>query len=582
MAWSVIKEAGVGRVPDPGPDLRGSPLQHPVYAARARDGSYLIVDETGRDKVVPYSFGCRTIRVDASGALLYDSSEHGIEDGFGCLMDDGCIGILRRTRWELLVVDPDGKALDCLRLDTFSKRLPKTVTWTCKGTFLLVFNNRVYNNDIVEIDRHGQLLWCLPQGPRHIGMVIHAELTPADTILVADPILHVAMELNRAGEVIWEFGERKHPSRRIDHLSTPLSITQLPDGRRLVADTRNHRVVLIDADAAGCELIPHDGTFRDPGFASLLDNGNYLVCDTGNSRVIELDARGYIAWYCGAPAVSRRLLSYPRSVEVTDSGAYLVADTAHDRIIEIRDEEISERPFLDEPGLFWPRCVRQLPGGSLLIADARNQRIVQVSPEGRVEKQLAEVLLDGEPCALQDPHDVRLLNNGRLLITDSHQDLVIEADWSGVVHLAVGRHGSVRLQDPHSAQQLDDGTTVVADTGNHRIVLVDRNGDALRELRTLQSDSCSLRLHNPRYVEVSSDGSMVIADTGHNRILAVDADGRVLWELSRFPELAQPLLNQPRWVKLLGNDEVVICDHFHHRILHVRNDARPVAAACAD
>ena len=61
--------------------------------------------------------------------------------------------------------------------------------------------------------------------------------------------------------------------------------------------------------------------------------------------------------------VHRRLLSYPRSVEVTGSGRYPVADTAHDRVIEVIDGQIRERPFKGKPELFWPRCVRLLPSG---------------------------------------------------------------------------------------------------------------------------------------------------------------------------------------------------------------------------
>ena len=152
--------------------------------------------------------------------------------------------------------------------------------------------------------------------------------------------------------------------------------------------------------------------YGDPAYADVLDNGHCLICDTGNARVIELDERGYIVWHYGTSVVSRRLLSYPRSVDVTGSGGYLVADTAHDRIIEILDGQIRERPFQDQPGLFWPRCVRMLPGGSLLIADARNSRIVEVSSEGHVLRALSHIDLDGQQ-ALQDPHDVRLLPDGR-------------------------------------------------------------------------------------------------------------------------------------------------------------------------
>ena len=485
-------------------------------------------------------------------------------------MDNGSLAILRRTNWELLIVSPYGEVTDSLRLATFSKRLPWSVTWTCNKTFLILFVNRAYELDIIEIDSKGRLLWSLPVNSRNIGIVTNAQLTPSNTVLVADSMRHVAVEIDRAGNIVWQFGETKHPSRDINHLSSPSSIRRTEDGRSVIADTRNHRVLLIDAKGTDCQTVHHDGTFRDPLYADLLDNGNCLVCDTGNKRVIELDKQGYIVWDYGAPVVSRRLLSYPRSVDVNGSGGYLIADTAQDRIIELVDEHVVEMPFKGKPGLFWPRCARMLPSGSLLIADARNQRVVEVSTDGKVLNQLTHIDLDGRR-ELEDPHDVRMLADGRLLITDSSQDLVVVTDWSERVYLAVGGKGAGVLKDPHSAQGLEGGGIIITDTGHSRIVVTDSTGAVVHEFGCILDGAGQYRLHHPRYVEVTPSGTMVIADTGHNRILAAMLDGGFLWELSMIPDSLQPLLNQPRWVRLIGEDEVVICDHFHHRILHLRH-----------
>jgi len=571
MIWSVINETGIDLVSESGAGNEKL-LHSPAFATQANDGTYLIVDELAKEKLVPFSFGCRTIRVDANRNILYDSLDSGIDDGYGCLLDNGFMAILRRTKWELLIVSPQGRVTDCLRLDSFSKRLPRFVSCTHNDTFLIVFLNRAYDLDIIEIDLQGRLLWCLPPHVRHIGIPESVELTLTDTILIADPLLHVAMEIDRTGNVVWQFGETKHPSKRADHLSSPSSVRRTADGRRLIADTRNHRILLVDVDGTSCEVKPHDGNLCDPKYADVLSNGNYLVSDTGNARVIEMDKQGDIVWDYGIPIASSRFLSYPRSVEVTAPGRYLIADTANDRIIEVFDGQVNAKPFHDKPGLFWPRCVRALPSGSLLIADARNSRIVEVSAEGRVLRQLSYFKLDGRKV-LQDPHDVRMLSNGHLLVADSQSDLVMVVDWSGGVHQIIGQNGSVDLDDPHSAQKLDDGCIVIADTGHHRILVVDPLGNVVREISEIHTDSSCLRLNRPRYVEIIPDGTMVIADTGHNRILAATSTGRFIWEFSRVPDSPLPLLNQPRWVKLLSRNEVVICDHFHHRILHVKNDS---------
>jgi hypothetical protein len=568
MTWSVIYETGIDLDSIPEGENQ-SLLKYPTYAAKADDGTYLIVDELGKEKQLPFSFDCRTVRVDTNCNILYDTLDEGIDDGYGCLLDDGYMGILRRTKWELLIISPVGAVTNCLRLESFSKRLPRLVSWTHNQTLLIVFLNRAYDLDIVEIDLQGRLLWCLPEHVKHIGIAISVQLMQSNTILIADPIRHVAIEINRKGDIVWQFGETKHPSSRIDHLSSPCSIRHVRNGLRMVADTRNHRILLIDPDGVNCELMPHDGTLRDPTYADMLSNGNCLLCDTGNARIVELDEQGYIIWHYGSSIVPRRLLSYPRSVEVTESGSYLVADTAHDRIIEIHGGQISEMPFHDKPGMFWPRCVRALPSGSLLIADARNSRIIEVSNRGHVINQLTHIMLEGRQ-ALKDPHDVRMLSNGHLLVTDSQNDLVIEVDWSGEVHQLIGNNDSISLDDPHSAQILDNGSFVIADTGHHRILVLNSKGKLVRAISEVYTDSSCFRLHHPRYAEVNHDGTMVIVDTGHNRILAATMTGRFIWECSRLPDSPQPLLNQPRWAKLIDGDEMVICDHFHHRILHVK------------
>jgi hypothetical protein len=206
-----------------------------------------------------------------------------------------------------------------------------------------------------------------------------------------------------------------------------------------------------------------------------------------------------------------------------------------------------------------------------LVADSRNGRILEVSSDGKLIHQLTH-LQGAVTSALGDPHDVRLLANGHLLITDSSQGLVVEVDWAGHVYRAIGAADTVQLADPHSAQPLNDRELVITDTGHHRLVIVDDESRCVRELNEIHGDSSCFRLHSPRYAEALADGTMVIADTGNNRILCATATGEFLWEFSHVPDSPQPHLSQPRWATLLNHNEVVICDHFHHRILHVKRE----------
>lgn len=566
--WRLVNELGFESAPSP---AAGPQLCFPVFAAKTPDGGLLIGDELGTSKLVPFRFESRTLLVSPTNEITYDSTLQGIDDGIGCLLDRGFTAILRRTKWELQIVSPQGVVTECLPLWPFSKRMPRYVSWTDRGTFLIVFCNRVREVDIIEVDRQGRLLWFLPPQSGEIGLAGSVQWLPSDTFLIADPFRHVVVEIDRDGSVVWRFGEVDQPSLAVSRLAGPASARVMPDGKYLVADMRNHRLLLIGRDGTSSPVTPDDGGFCDPMYASPLDDGNLLVCDTGNRRVVEMEMTGRIVRELGNAAPQKRFLSYPRSVEFSGDGKYVVADTANDRIMEFAAGQVRELPVRIQPPLFWPRCARILPSGGLLIADGRSGRILEVAADGSVLRELCKIDM-GDDRAFGDPHEVRLLPNDHLLIVDSSQDLVVEADWSGRVYRRIGEQGELTLSDPHSAQQIDDGCLLIADTGNHRILFIAADGTCIRQLHAIESDSCCYRLNFPRYVEVIEDGTMVIADTGNNRILAATTSGKFLWEFSVVPGTRIGQMNQPRWARLISRNEVVVCDHSQHRILHVKRE----------
>ncbi|MCA9264662.1 MAG: hypothetical protein KDA60_12465 [Planctomycetales bacterium] len=568
--WCLVNELGRQGV-NALANARTGPLTFPTYAVAAGDGTYLISEETHVEKQIPFRFECRTIRVDQSGRVLLDTMTLGIEDGFGCLLDDGRVAILRRTKWELLLTGPTGESIQRIELARFSKRIPRFATWTIRGTFLIVFYNRSFDLDIIEVDLQGRLLWYLPRGAGSLGIAGSVQLLPSDHVLVADPFRHRVVELDREGNVVRQYGQDDHPSAVESRLSSPTSGMEMVDGRIVVADTRNHRVMIIDSEDSARPLPVQEGMLCDPTYVQPTHRGTYLICDTGNSRVLEVDETGHPIWSYGASQVGHRCLSYPRSVDILAADHYLVADTAHDRVVDFTGGRIVPKPFHGDPPLFWPRCVRILPSGSLLIADARNRRIVEVSPDGEALHQLT-AFGGREGAPFHDPHDVQMLSNGHLLVTDSTRDIIVEVDWDGHAYAVIGENDGIDLDDPHSAQQLDDGSVLISDTGHHRILLVAANGKLVREWKDLKSAVGCYRFHLPRYAEVCEDGTLAIADTGNNRVLAATLDGEFLWEFCRVPGSTHPFLSQPRWVRLINRDEAVICDHFHHRVVHVKRE----------
>ena len=572
MSFTLVDEVGIeaGPAEAAGRAVYSTflPLHYPVFAARAENGTTVIVDELAIEKSLHLRAWYRTLTLDAAGKLLWDSAESGAGDAYGFLAGER-LGILRVTQREIELFAATRERVATVDLSPLSKRMPLVASHTPQGTFLVGFADHLFEVDIVEIDEHGRLLWYLPHLDRlgHPGSI---QLLQNGNILVADEFCHVVLELGRDGSVVQQLGGWRDPGRRGNRLSSPRAASEALDGTQLIADTRNHRVLRVAADRGVEALAEPTGGLSSPTHAVLLPDGNLLVCDAGNRRVVEYDERGEVRAHWGDSRPSRRLFSFPRSVESLAGGGLLVCDTAHDRVVVVQNGEPTAWPLAAPTDLFWPRCARLLPSGTLLVADGRNGRVLEVAPSGEMLRQLDRLQFDGER-PLDDPHDVRLLPNGHLLVTDAPSGLVVETDWGGQVFRAVGgEDAAVRLRDPHSAQLLVNGSILICDSGNHRVLWVSPGGEIVTDLRALSSGAALLRLSGPRYAEISPAGVLVIADTGNNRVLAAEESGELLWELSYVAGSRLPFLNQPRWAQVTAADEVVVCDHCHHRVLRLR------------
>jgi DNA-binding beta-propeller fold protein YncE len=563
VTWFLVEEIGLSHRGAAG---AARALAFPTSAARLPGGATMIVDARATHKLVPLRAEYRLSLIEPDGAQ--HSQETGpwtLEDGPAFPLDNGAIAVLRVPRWELAVFRANGGLDRTVALWTVSKKMPVVAAPTPAGGFVVAFGDRVHNVELAEVDRDGRLVWELPEaGRRRLGFPGSVQSLPSGNVLVADTFGHVALELTRAGDVVWQLGTPGDPGLRGDRLSAPHSVREVADGTRLVADTRNHRILEARPRGVVRKIVPPRGRLCMPTFADRLPNGHVLVCDAGNARVVECDDAGRIVWEFGAPNPAPRAFSFPRSVEPRGDGGLLVSDTANDRIVVARNGHCEEWPVEDARGLFWPRCARMLPSGSVLVADGRHGRVLEIEPTGRIVRVL-ERLQGHLDHALDDPHDVRLLTGGRMLVTDAPPGLVVETDWAGNVYRYVDG-----LRDPHSAQLLSDGRLLIADSAAERVLWVAPDGTIAGEWRSLSNGTARLRLSQPRYVEQGADGTIAVVDTRNNRVLLADENARLVADLTTVPGSAVPSLDQPRWAHLPSPGELLVADHGHHRVLRLR------------
>jgi len=568
VSWELLREYGLEYAPSYAPRAAVE-LSWPVLAERIAGVGYLLVDES-LEYNPPIRTHCRTLLLSEARAVIYDSRARNIHDAFGCRMDQERFAILRRARREILVLSASGECFKRIDLSRVSAHPPRILCWTGRKTFLVNFATPGLSSEIVEVDLQGRVLWNLVGASGAVRLPGSMQLLENDSILIANERAHVVEELHRDGSTAIRWGKQNLPSAEQGSLFSPKWAQQLDNGTLLIADAFNHRCLAIDVAGRVSTIQPNDASFLIPSAIAPASDGNYLICDAGLRCVLELDAMNRILWQVGVTRVRKRYLSFPRSVQRLDGGVYVIADTAHNRIVEFDGALHRESRASDGASLLWPRAARRTGKGTTLVADGRNSRILELAADGRMLRQLSVLRYGGQGIELEDPHDVRLLPNLNLLVTDSAANLVFESDWRGNAVWVVGPVAGSTVEDPHSAQMLSDGRIMISDSGNHRILFVDpRTGTSLA-MTEFQSRTARYPLSYPRYAEVAEDGTLVVVDSHNNRVLGADLDGNLLWELSRVPRSPLPFLHFPRWAHALSRDEVVVSDHFNHRIVHVR------------
>ena len=244
-------------------------------------------------------------------------------------------------------------------------------------------------------------------------------------------------------------------------LNTPMGVAMDPVGNVLVADTYNHRVLLVTPSRAlravagtGTSGASPEGTaplaaqLRGPRAVCADHGGNVYIVDTSNHRVLRLPPGGTLQTAAGngsrgsagdAGAARLAQLNTPSACATDSAGNLFIADTANHAIRKVSpagvistvagsgaagasgDEGAAALCRMDSP-----RGVAVDDLGDIFIADTGNQRIRQVTPDGVIHSiagtGAAGFAGDGGPSAgalLNGPQGLFLDGAGDLYFADS-------------------------------------------------------------------------------------------------------------------------------------------------------------------
>ncbi len=179
-------------------------------------------------------------------------------------------------------------------------------------------------------------------------------------------------------------------------MNAPRDIAIAPDGTLYVADSRNNRILHLDANGSlinqwgsYANILEGEapaGTFNEPWGIAVAADGSVYVSDTWNHRIQKFNADGKFITMWGTFGSDTPLMFYgPRGIDVDDAGRVYLADTGNKRILIFSENGDFITLFggygflpgqLDEP------CgVAVDHNGAVYVSDTWNQRMQVFYPD---------------------------------------------------------------------------------------------------------------------------------------------------------------------------------------------------------
>ena len=250
------------------------------------------------------------------------------------------------------------------------------------------------NNRLLLLDDTGKVVWRYPTSRRPAprggfyfpddaffirnGTAIISNQEDNDTLVeIAYP----------SGHILFHYGHPRTPGSAPGYLNTPDDAYVLHNGRIVVADPGNCRVIVL---APHTKRVVHQiGTtgrcVHDPPAAigspngdTPLKDGNILVSEINGSWIDEVTTSGRFVWS------THLAIGYPSDPQQLGPDRYLVADYEHPGgIVEFNRRGRIEYRYQPTQGagvLDHPSLVERLPSGVFMVNDDYNDRMVAIDP----------------------------------------------------------------------------------------------------------------------------------------------------------------------------------------------------------
>lgn len=268
-------------------------------------------------------------------------------------------------------------------------------------------------------------------------------------------------------------------------------------------------------------------------------------------------------------------LAAPRNVAVGQNGRLYIADSGNHRIQLFANDGTpltSWGSFGSEPGQFNEPWGIAVDDQFVYVADTWNHRIQKFTLDGDlvgVFGQSGSPAPDGDAEGLGlffGPRAITLIDGGQLLVTDTGNHRMQLLDRNGNFLRQIGQFGNQlgQFNEPVGIATAPDGSVYLADTWNGRIQQFNRD---LLPLWQWDVDAWQGQsINNKPYTAVDSAGRVYVTDPEGYRVLIFSSEGAYLGRFGNFGTDANSFA-LPNGIAIDAQDNVYIADAGNHRVL---------------
>ncbi len=303
--------------------------------------------------------------------------------------------------------------------------------------------------------------------------------------------------------------------------NAPEDLLLMPDGQIIVADQRNNRIQILTPEGEFIRAIPQliasdpiraDGKKQNSAKALLPPRPatSSTILEANDSFLAEVER--YF------PRPTGLALDGKGQLYVTLSESDLIA------ILDLKTGKVTGtlgRSGRAQGELFGPQDIDISHDGRIAVAEGRNKRVQILTEAGKCLKELLyqEETKKGGFNAVP-PRGVHWLNNGNLIVSYPTFNQIV--CWEPKAGTILWRYGSTKgsekgmLNNPSYICRSLEGNLLISDSHNNRIVEITSEGKYFEHHG--RRGSAPGRLLMPRGIALNRDETLIISDQGNSRV----------------------------------------------------------------